>query len=64
MTARLRRLAALAATAAVVLAALLATGLARVDHYAGAYGVSVGTDSAYCSLEVTSWPPFSCEAAS
>ena len=61
MTAGLRRV---AAAAAVVLAVLLVTGLARVDHFGGAYGLSAGTDTRYCSLEFTPAPHVSCEAAS
>jgi hypothetical protein len=64
VSAVLRRLGAVAAVAAVVLAALLATGLARADHFGGAYGLTAGTSSRYCSLELSPAPHVSCEAAS
>lgn len=60
----------LAAAAAVLMLVLvvvvaLATGLARIDHTAGATGVSAGTDLHYCSAEVMHWSvDLSCEAAS
>lgn len=58
--------------AAIILAAVTgftAGQFARVDFYPGisTYGVSVGTDSSYCSFEEIGWPPFpavSCETAS
>ena len=34
-----------------VFAVALLTGLARIDHFGGVYGVSVGTDSHYVSVE-------------
>jgi hypothetical protein len=53
-------LAALALTAIAVL--LLTPVRVHLDHYAGTYGVSAGTDTSYCSLEV--WhPSLSCETA-
>lgn len=41
----------------------------RIDHYAGTSGVSVGTDSAYCSAEHPNgygfpWLQLTCEHAS
>lgn len=45
-----------AGVALLVSAALLGiglvTGFIRVDRYAGAYGVSVGTDTAYASIDL------------
>jgi hypothetical protein len=46
--------AALAAFAlcAVIAAGALALGLLHIDHTGGTYGVSAGTDTAYCSVEM------------
>lgn len=49
--------------AIVVLLALAPSTAVSFDHYGGAYGVSVGTDTHYCSIE-TAWPPVTCESAS
>lgn len=50
---------AIAVTSA--LAGGLASNVVSVDHYAGTYGVSIGTDTRYCSIE-TKLPVFTCEA--
>jgi hypothetical protein len=36
----------------LLLAAGFACGVIRIDHAAGAYGFSAGTDTAYCSVEL------------
>ena len=50
---------------AIAVTSALAGGLAgnvvSVDHYAGTYGVSIGTDTRYCSIEAR-LPVFTCEA--
>jgi hypothetical protein len=51
------------AVSLLVIVLLAASGLVSFDHYGGAYGVSVGTNSAYCSAE-TAWPALTCESAS
>lgn len=40
------------ALAAIVAITGFATGLVSIDHYAAAYGVSIGTNSAYVSAEI------------
>lgn len=32
---------------------LFGTGIATIDNYHGTYGVSIGTNSVYCSVDVT-----------
>ena len=65
---RRRLLAALAGlVVAGAYAAALATGVVHVDFYPSlaTYGVSAGTDSAYCSADLVGWvPAVSCERAS
>jgi len=46
---------------AMLLIVLRTVGLATFDHYGGAYGVSVGSNSAYCSVEWGHFP--TCERA-
>lgn len=36
----------------LILGAAFATGKATVDHYGGAYGVSIGSDSNYLSIDL------------
>lgn len=45
---------ALAALALYALAVILAlaSGLVHIDHTGGTYGVSVGSDTRYCSIEL------------
>jgi hypothetical protein len=60
-----RREIALTLTALATVAMLLAVlaGWVRADHYAGAWGVSAGTDTRYCSAEITAHgPALSCQA--
>lgn len=62
LTKRIRRLNR-TLVAIVVLGALalgIVSGLVHIDHYAGTYGVSVGTDTHSCSVETTG---VSCEVA-
>jgi len=65
-----KRLARTAAAALLTLAAaglLARTGLVQPDWYpqAATYGVSAGTDTAYCSADLVHWvPQVSCERAS
>jgi hypothetical protein len=62
MTARLARPAVAALAAILVLLGIgLVTGLVTVDHWYGTYGVSIGTDTHYCSFELGLWP--TCEHA-
>lgn len=57
-----KRLIAIGAITTLGAGAILgATGLVNVDHYAGTYGVSAGTNSNYCSLDIGHWP--TCEHA-
>lgn len=49
-------LAALAAFLAAALVTALGTGLVTIDHTHGTYGVSIGSDSRYCSLELNTDP--------
>lgn len=46
----------------IIMALVLAmvSGLIKVDHYAGTYGVSIGTNTSYCSIE-DKLPVFTCE---
>lgn len=41
---------------------MMASGLIKADHYAGTYGVSIGTNSNYCSIE-SKLPVVTCEYA-
>jgi hypothetical protein len=45
----------------IVFLVLSTFGLVRFDHYGGTFGVSAGTDSAYCSVEIGHFP--TCERA-
>lgn len=59
-----RNLIALAVTVAVT--AFLAVLFVRPDHFSSldTYGLSIGTDSAYCSADLVSWhPELTCERA-
>lgn len=48
--------------ALAILAALLCSGFATLDHFAGTYGMSIGTNSSYCSIE-DKLPVITCEHA-
>lgn len=56
--------------AGLIAGVLFATGTVTIDHYAGAYGVSAGSSTRYCSADwamrgwVTPLPMVSCEVAS
>jgi hypothetical protein len=57
-------LAGLAAFLAAVLATALATGLVTIDRLPGVTGVSVGTDTGYCSLDlIANAVTWGCESA-
>jgi hypothetical protein len=45
------RITAMASAAGIVIAAWLG-GLVHVDHVGGTYGLSAGTDTSYCSIEI------------
>lgn len=68
MTAALRNRVTVITLAVIIVLMALATHLITVDHYGSAYfgtvyGISVGTDAHYCSVE-TAWPALTCESAS
>ena len=63
MTAVMRSKATVALLALLILALVTTAHLVSFVHSGGAYGLSVGTDTHYCSIE-TAWPAVTCESAS
>jgi hypothetical protein len=50
----------------LILSVLAVTGLVHLDHYRvlRTYGVSIGSDTHYCSAELIRWhPSITCEAS-
>jgi uncharacterized membrane protein len=67
-TGKVRRIAGAAALAAALAVPAAVTHAVSLDHYGSAYfgtayGISIGSDTHYCSIDIA-WPPVTCESAS
>jgi hypothetical protein len=56
------RTVAIVAVALALIIIALTTGLLTIDHFDGVYGVSIGSNNYYCSIE-DKLPVFACEHA-